>query len=187
MLLCEEMRRVAEYFIWKRDDWLRLRGLRPEAHDGVQDGCNAYVSRQAKMWEGLTRRCVRKWLGPLEVMTLKVAWSAKVRSAAGLLPLPPSSTHARPPFVAPVAPPHDGINTSSTPSTTTVNPSGESAPLSTSSTPPLPALPLPNTGERTFLEQLLAEDEEEDIEETWEDQEVVDDGHIIDSDGADND
>lgn len=173
LLLCEEMRRVAEYFVWKKDDWLGLRGLRPEAHDGVQDGCNAYASRQAKMWEGMARRCVRKWLGPLEVMGLQVAWSAKVRSAAGLLPQSAFSAHPAPPFVAP--------GPSSTSSVVSTNPPTEPGALA------LPHPSLSNTAERTFLEQLLEEEAGEEDQETWEDQEVGDGGPIAESDGADDD
>lgn len=83
-LLCEEMRRVAQFFLWKHDEWSSLRNLRGGASDGVLEGANAYAARQANMWEALARRCVKRWQRALESVSLEIPWPLRLRSLVGI-------------------------------------------------------------------------------------------------------
>lgn len=96
-LLCEEMRRVLVFMLWKRDWWLERADLRADARVDIRSGLKAYAARQAAVFGGLALQFATLWRPALGSMGMQVEWPAELIDATSHIPIPlnnPNRTRA---------------------------------------------------------------------------------------------
>lgn len=69
-LVIEEMRRVAVYLRWKAEWWQSRRAQRPSALSELQEGLDAYATRQAIILSSMRTRFSSSWFPALEAHSM---------------------------------------------------------------------------------------------------------------------
>lgn len=73
-LLCEEMRRVISFCVWKSNWWLEQRERREGLSPQLKSGINAYASKQSAVFARLSSKFFRQWYYQLRLLDNVPKW-----------------------------------------------------------------------------------------------------------------
>ena len=73
-LLCEEMRRVIQYFSWKAQWWTIQGSHCGDAQEFIHHGAAAYAAKQATMFDNMAKAFAADWYPYLISQSLSAQW-----------------------------------------------------------------------------------------------------------------